>query len=242
MGSRLPDNDDGKTSALAVVADILALAVYWQARPWIHTQFEQRSSVNTLLILLLYLAFCSCILLIRKFNPRPTSPGSRGALGMLGVFYGFMLTFMALDTGGFFEDPDRLMFDLDTLTGSLGLTVGVILYIALVFLYPIILVADIRPAAVRNPSMEFLSLAGVNLMIMVTAVHWEVYFADTEPYESVSLGGKLLIFFLVFVFFLLFYAPPRLFLLLGNRAPLAGASFLLQCGIYVYQSLSKGAW
>jgi hypothetical protein len=63
-----------------------------------------------------------------------------------------------------------------------------------------------------------------------------------QSYESLALRGKLLNFRPVYLFFLLFYVPPRLLFLLKNPGPSSVITFLLQTRYYVWSLLSRTVW
>ena len=86
------------------------------------------------------------------------------------------------------------------------------------------------------------SLLGVNVMILTTVGFWSAYFADTEPYVGLAMGGKILIFIMAYIFFMLFFAAPRMLFLLKRPGTAGVATFILQTGFYVWQLLSGTAW
>jgi hypothetical protein len=79
-------------------------------------------------------------------------------------------------------------------------------------------------------------------MILVTVAYWQATFADTEAYTGLALGGKILIFLVVYAFFMVFFAPPRMLFLLKQPTIPAVLSFLGQTGYFVWNSLDRIAW
>ena len=225
---------------LPLLADLLGIVLYMLLLPHLVSAFRQPSVMNTLLVGAVYLLFCGAVYLLRRQPPR-TATSHQWLLAALATNFGFFVLYMMADGAGFFDNLDRL--DGTPGTGMvLGITLGAGLLLVLVFLYPVLLSIDIRPAAEATVGRHFLSLLGINLMILVTAAYWQVAFAGAEAYEGLALGGKLLIFLVVYLFFLLFFAAPRTLSLLKNPSWVALASFLLQTGYYVWNSLSRGAW
>ena len=90
--------------------------------------------------------------------------------------------------------------------------------------------------------VEFLAILGVNLMILTVTAFWNAYFNGIEPYEGLAIGGKILIFLVTYIFFLLFFAPSRMLFLLKKSNNFAWLTFLLQTGYFVWDSLSRLAW
>jgi hypothetical protein len=164
----------------------------------------------------------------------------------LGVLFSIFVSFMMADAAGLFDNLDTMDLDANNPVVSLGAVGGVLIWIAWIFVYPGILMANIKPtiglASSSCPWIELISLLGINLMVIVTAAHWRAYFADTTPYEGLGLGAKLLIFAATFAFFLLFYAPPRLLFLSKVRHASGIVTFLLQLGYIVWDTLTRVAW
>ncbi len=79
-------------------------------------------------------------------------------------------------------------------------------------------------------------------MILAVTAFWNAYFNGIEPYEGLAIGGKILIFMVTYIFFLLFFAPPRMLFLLNKSTNFAWLTFLLQTGYFVWDSLSRLAW
>jgi hypothetical protein len=166
-------------------------------------------------------------------------------VGGLGVFFAIMITFIMADAGGFIDRIDSLPSNLGWI-GGLVVLLFFLAWLALIFLYPATLWAQIKPTIQLDQQtsgfVQLASLGGINLMILVTVAHWEVYFSDTEPYDSITIGAKILIFLCVYAFFLLFYAPPRMLFFLKNPSWFGVFTFFMQTGYYVWRSLVGRAW
>ncbi len=202
---------------------------------------QERAVSNATLITAVYLLFCLAVFLIRKLPGGAVSVHPLVVIG--GVFFAFLVAFMADDASGGFVD---LEVDLDSLSGSIGVFIGVTAFFVLIFLYPAILWMEIEPwtafQGVPAALVRFLSLTAINVMIILSVAHWQVYFGDVEPYENLTWRAKLIIFLVTYAFFLLFYAPPRLIYLTKNPSLIAVGTFLLQTGYYVWNSLARRAW
>ena len=90
--------------------------------------------------------------------------------------------------------------------------------------------------------IEFFALLGVNAMILTTVGFWHAYFSDIEPYEGLAMGAKVLIFLLTYIFFMLFFAAPRMLFLLKRPSAVGIATFIVQTGFYIWRLLSGTAW
>lgn len=232
-------------NAAPVIADLLGIALYVFMLPRLTAQFQQKSLPNALLIGGVYLLFCLSVYMIRR-QPNSTGAGpdsvSRGALGFLGVAFGIFVSYMIVESAGLLDRLDTIgAYELSP-AASIGVLVGVTVWLVLAFLYTAIVILEIKPVERRLFSADLLSLLGVNLMILVTVAYWRATFADTEPYEGLALGGKLLIFLLTYVFFMFFFAPPRMLFLLRRPTNSAIVSFLVQTGYFVWHSLNRVAW
>lgn len=228
-------------AALApVAADVLSVALYLLVLPRLVTVLQRPGLLNALLIGGVYLLFCGAVYLLRR-QPPAAATGHRGILAALGVTFSLFVTYMMADSAGFFANVEQL--DPTPGVGMMAaITGGAVVWLALVALYPVLLSVEVAPVGAGTAGRHFLSLLGVNLMILVTAAYWQVFFAGTEPYEGLGPGGKALIFLVVYLFFLLFFAAPRTLAFLKRPTLAALASFLLQTAFYVWDSVSGSAW
>lgn len=231
-----------------VLADLIGLVLFWALVPRLTTRFQQKATVNALIIGGVFLLFCVAVVFVRRLQGETEGayidPG--GLSVFLGLMFGILVSFMMAEATGLFENLDTMDLDANNPVVSVGILAIMLLWLVLIFLYPGILMAKIKPAIGQASGsyawIELLSLLGINLMVTVTAAHWQAYFADTTPYEGLGLGAKLLIFAATFVFFLLFYAPPRLLFLNKIKHPSGIVTFLLQLGYIVWQTLTRVAW
>lgn len=231
-----------------MVADLVAVILYSRLVPVLAARFQQKSAVNAALVGSVYLLFCAAVYLMRRLEGETAASAFPNIflLAFTGVVFGLLINFMMADTAGIFDNLDLLDFDLNSAAASLGLFTGAIVWFLFTFLYTGVLIAKIRPTIFstswQHTLLQFLTLFAVNLMIIVATAHWEAYFAGTEPYDTIAPGGKILIFLLVYLFFLFFYAPPRLLFLMKSPRWTSIVTFLLQTSYYVWRGLSQTAW
>lgn len=225
---------------LPVLADVAGVFLYSLLLPLLVDVFQRPGLFNAFLIGGVYLFFCGAVYLLRRQPPRAAT-GHKWLLAALGITFSLFVTYMMADSAGFFANVERL----DPTPGAgavVAITGGAVLWLALVALYPALLMASIVPDAVATAGRRFFSLLGVNVMIVVTAAYWQVLFAGTEPYDDLAVGGKIVIFLVVYLFFLLFFAAPRTLAFLKEPTRIALVSFLLQTAYYVWRSVSQSAW
>lgn len=234
--------------AAPVIADVVAVILYLTLVPRLTIQFQDKSTLNAAIVGGIYVLFCISVFFMRRLEGEAESAylPSSALLAFFGVCFGIFVTYIMAEGSGVFDNLEVLELDLDNTAVNIGLFVGSIAWLAFFLLYPGILIANIQPSIARDSSLyfwvELLTLLGTNLMIIVTVAHWEAFFADTTPYEGLGLGAKLLIFCPTFVFFLMFYGPPRLLFLSKKAHPTALVTFMLQLAYFVWDSLSRTAW
>jgi hypothetical protein len=230
-----------------VLADVVTVVLYLLFLPHITAFFTHKSLFKGAVIGLIYLIFCGSVVIIRKLpDPFDRKAGyNRGWMGFFGLFFGIFVTYIVADAAGFFEWLDGVS---GTLEGKASAAVlgGMILWLILAFLYLVILLVDIRPGPADKTTSawisELLALLGVNAMILTTVGFWSANFSDIEPYVGLAVGGKILIFLLTYIFFMLFFAAPRMLFLLKRPGATGVVTFILQTGFYVWHLLSGTAW
>ena len=234
---------------LPIVVDLLFVIANIVLIPVLSRQFQDRSLLNPILIGFVYLLFCASVYGLRKLDAESGESSWQwgSTLAFLAVFFGIMVTYLMAETAGVFEEDSVLdAINSENSLHMILVTVSVLIWLATIFLYTIILIVNIKStvgAEEKNYQLiAFLTLAGINLMIAVTLAGWESIFADTEPYESIGFGAKFLIFLATYIFFLLFFAPPRLVYVVKNPRFTSYVSFLLVTAYYVWRSLSRTAW
>ena len=215
--------------------------------PQLSAFFSHKSYLQGGVVILVYLVFCASVILIRKLPGADSknSENNRSWLTFFAVLFGVFITYMIAEATGFFASLDSLPNTIEW-PAALLVMAGFLLWLVLAFLYMIMVQLKIKPYASLNNSgkllAEFLGVLGINLMILTVTAFWNAYFSGIEPYEGLAIGGKILIFVVTYIFFLLFFAPPRMLFLLNKSANFAWLTFLLQTGYFVWDSLSRLAW
>jgi len=230
-----------------VIADVMAVILYLIFLPHLTAFFLKKSLLNGVLVGLVYLIFCVSVVIVRKL-PSPVDQKSgyrKGWMGFFGINFGIFVTFIMAETAGFFELLDNTSGTIEGKTAAAVLG-GMILWLVVAFLYMIVLIVDIKPTLPKrnfsNWMKELFALLSVNAMILTTVGFWNAYFFYTEPYDGLAIGGKILIFLLTYIFFMLFFAPPRMLFLLKKPGAAGLVTFILQTGYYVWHLLSGTAW
>ena len=230
-----------------LVADLMMLLSYMVFLPRFSAFFSQKSYLHGGVVTLVYLIFCASVVLIRKLpgTDSKKSEYNRGWLAFFAVNFGVFITYIIAETAGLFTELDSLQGTIEDRVALLVLA-GFIFWLLLAFLYMIVILVKIKPYITLGNSgtllVEFLGMLGVNVMILTVTAFWNAYFNGIEPYEGLAMGGKILIFLVTYIFFLLFFAPPRMLFLLNKSANFAWLSFFLQTAYFVWDSLSRLAW
>ncbi len=230
-----------------VIADGLAIILYLVFLPHLVSFFLKKSWLNGVFVGAVYLIFCVSVVIIRKL-PAPVDQKTvsrKGWLGFFSITFGIFVTFIMAETTGMFESLDGYSGVIETKTAVFVLG-GMILWLIVAFLYMIVLFVDIKSSLSKKTfptwMIELFALLGVNAMILTTVGFWHAYFSDIEPYDGIALGGKILIFLLTYIFFMLFFAAPRMLFLLKRPSTAGIVTFILQTGYYIWHLLSGSAW
>ena len=230
-----------------LAADIMMFLAYVFFLPYLSAFFNQKSYSHGGVLILIYLIFCASVVLIRKLpgaDPEK-SEYHRGWLAFFAITFGIFITYAIAETAGFFTKLDSISGTIEGKTALLVLA-GFILWLVLAFLYMTMVLVKIKPYRSLSDSgtllVEFLGILGVNLMILTLTAFWNSYFSGIEPYEDLAIGGKILIFLFTYIFFLLFFAPPRMLFILKKRKRFIWLTFFLQTAYFVWDSLSRLAW
>lgn len=230
-----------------LVADLMMLLAYAFFLPHLSAFFSQKSYFLGGVVALVYLIFCTSVLLIRKLPGADAkkSEYSRSLLAFFALNFGIFITFIIAEAAGFFAKLDTVTGTIEGKTALLVMA-GFILWLLLAFLYMAVVLVKIKPYVSLSDSgtlvVEFLGILGVNVMILTVTAFWNSYFSGIEPYEDLAMGGKILIFLVTYIFFLFFFAPPRMLFLLKKSNRFVWLTFLIQTGYIVWDSLSRLAW
>ncbi len=240
-------------SWIPIGADLLALMLYLTGLPWLVARFQTGAAGNLLLLIVSYSLFCGAVYLLRvsAFQHDPRSKTCSPMMVFWSVFFSLMILHAMTDLSGLLaflvdtplDEMDAIMEGAWAMAMTLGVLAGAVVVVAL---YPLSLLfrttrlwsAD----SVTEVSIQAAALLGINLMILVTMAHWEVAYRADEPYRDLALGGKILIFLVVYAFFLLFYGMPRMLFFQANPSKMAVAVFILQTGYFVWSFLDGSAW
>jgi hypothetical protein len=196
---------------------------------------------------MVYLIFCVSVILIRKLPGADTkkSAYNRGWLAFFALNFGIFITYIIAETAGLFVRLDSWQGTIEGMAG-LYMIFGIVFWLFLAFLYMTVVLMKIKPYhTLGNMGMlllEFAAILGVNIMILTVTAFWNAYFSGIEPYVDLAFGGKIMIFLFTYIFFLLFFAPPRMLFIMKKRNNLSWLSFFLQTGFFVWDSLSRLAW
>lgn len=231
-----------------VVADGGAIAGYFLAVDILARRFERTDAANAVILGGSYLLLCASVYVIRRLGARQASPSQDWTyfLVVLATAFGVYVVAMAAETSGLIDALEGMDSSLESGRDNLLLTVGVFGSFGLVMLYPLMLIVParpmLRPGTIGHSLTETAALGGANIMVIVSVAHWEALFADVEPYESINVATKVLIFLPTYAFFLLFYGSPRLLFLLRDRSRLAVATFVVESGTLAWVGLERTAW
>ena len=94
----------------------------------------------------------------------------------------------------------------------------------------------ISPSSLGGVLAKAAGVLAINAMVLVTAAYWGAQAMSSEPMD-LALGGKILLFVVVYIVLVLFYAPPRLVLLSIDPAPSSLPVFLVMLGFVAWHLL-----
>ena len=231
-----------------ILADGAAIAGYLLAVGPLARQFEEKEALNAALLLGSYVVLCVSVFGFRRLEPRTAQAGAGWTYLLVALATGFSVYILAMgmETSGLIDSLDGMDSSLESGRDNALLLVGTVGAFGILMLYPAMFLVPLR-SMVRAGSARYLgtetaAFFGANLAIIVSVAHWEAFFADVEPYESITAATKLLIFLPTYVFFLLFYGSPRLLFLLRDRSRMAVATFVIESAVVTWLSLSHTAW
>lgn len=211
--------------AIAVLLDLATLAGVIWGIPHAARLLEDRSWLTGAAVLLAYLAMCFGLVLLKLVRTRPqgvsATPGessgmlNQGCALSLAIPFCIFVLVMLLDTSGIIAGNDAWLeqFRTGKAMDAVLSALGILLFIVVLGLFPWALLSQPRPRVdLFSPAgmlFRALGLVGANSMILATSAYWHSQLADGEP-MGLALGGRILVFCLVYPVFLMFYAPPRL--------------------------------
>jgi hypothetical protein len=221
--------------------DLLALLGFSALLPRLTSLFREQGWWAPVVVFSGYFLMCLGIYIGKRLEPWPADrgkpePGSGkpGCVAALSWPYAAFVVVMGLESGGAFERNSVLWHQLENLTGGSQWILAplILLFLAVLILFPLLLIMKPRPVIKYNRPLHWLlrlfAVTAVDLMALITAAYWQWQLSNSEPME-VALAGKILIFILGYAVFLMLYAPPRLALisLEPSRWSFAGYAILL---------------
>jgi len=221
--------------------DLVAIISYSTLLPLLVSIFKQQQVSSVFIVTGGYFLMCLGIFIGKKLASWPQPMQKREAGGknngcvlVLAWPYAIFVIVMIFDASGAFIPGSDLGNRLDNLVRGSTFTLLLVLFLFLIILvlFPLLLLMKSRPKIKYNRLSHILlrlfSVSAIDMMALITAAYWEWQLADSEPMQ-ISIAGKILVFILVYIVFLMFYAPPRLALisLEPGRWSFAGYAFFL---------------
>jgi len=245
---------------ISLVLDAAVIAILLWGLPVIAVQLNARGWLTGALVLAAYLAMCLGLVLLKLVRPAPApDPGETAekaagdetpakrpgelatgcALGLSIPFAAFVLV-MLIDAAGVLSNEDSWLKQLNTgpAMDAVLSVAGILLFILVFGLFPWVLLHKPRPRYdLLSPAgliCRAIGLIGANAMILATAAYWQAQLAGSEP-MNMAIGGRILLFIVVYPLFLAFYAPPRLALIGvdGDRWSLTG--YLIALAVMIWR-------
>jgi len=211
---------------LSPLVDILTFLLYKFGLSGLISRFNQKDIWNIGIILFAYFLMCAGIWIGKSLEKRPIPDikessqkgNSHGWIAGLSWFFAAFVIVMVIEAGGIFARDSSTEASLTAFfqKGIFGSIFGVILFLLILILFPLVLMKKSRPTirfgSLKHTLLRTLSVFCINTMILVTAAFSDWYFAGSEPME-IAIGGKIFVFIFAYIFFLLFFAVPRLALI-----------------------------
>ena len=229
--------------------DILTLASFYFVLPFLVERFHAQDGWNLLLITGGYLLLCVGIFICKRLESRPVptvsgreskdkktaSQSSQGCSQALAWPYAIFVFVMLLDSSGVLLSGSSWGEKLQDLDVTKSLLV-VLVFLVFLLLFPLLLLRPSRPSIKFGSSshvwLRIFGVMAVNFMVLITAAYWEWQLAEAEPME-ISLVGKILVFIIAYIVFLMFYSPHRLALLDLEPAKWAFTGYAVMLGYTV---------
>ena len=211
--------------AVTPFTDLLAIAGCSALLPLLVNLFEKRGWGGFLVVLGSYFIMCTGIFIGKYLESWPLADDEigkqkkeSGCVVALSWPYAVFVVVMALDSGGAFQRNSELWNQLDKLTGGSNLILipVILVFLIILVLFPLLLImkpkSGISHGRPSHTLLRLLSVTSIDLMALITAAYWEWQLIDSEPMQ-IGLAGKILVFLLGYILFLMLYAPPRLALI-----------------------------
>lgn len=238
--------------AITGVLDLATIAAVIWGTPWLAQQLQNTSLTTSLLILSAYLAMCLGLVMLRLVKPlsppaavaasvpaedkerddgkneeSPRELAAGCALG-LAIPFSIFVIYMLIESSGLLNETSPWLQEIAARPGmdTVLSVLGILLFIIVMGLFPWALLHRPEPRfggiSLQGILLRAFGVLGTNAMVVMTAAFFELQFGDAEP-MGLAIGGRILVFLCAYVFFLMFYAAPRLALISveGNRWSLA---------------------
>lgn len=216
-----------------ILADLTGLALVFLLLPVLTVRFAQLSVINSVIMGSFFVQFCLSVYGIKKLGDDakgkhllPPLLLERRALGALGVLFALFLSLATAYVVGFLDSVVAInqgLLDEPSITIYLLLTPAS--WFGLALIYVLVLSSDVEATVARDEYrylfVSFLSLSGVNLMLVVATAVWQAVWSRFALVE-----GATLFLILNFVLNLLLFGPPRLLYLTKNPRWVAILTFV----------------
>lgn len=222
-----------RTVISPILADLTGLALVFLLLPALTVRFSQLGVINSVIMGFFFVLFCLSVYGIKKLDDNPKGNRllphlflDRRVLGALGVLFALSISLATAYVVGFLDSVvaiNRGLLDEPAVTIYLLLTPAS--WFGLALIYMLVLNSDVEATVNRDEYryllVSFLSLSGINLMLVVATAVWQAVwsrFALTE--------GATVFLILNFILNLLLFGPPRLLYLTKNPRPVAILTFV----------------
>lgn len=216
-----------------ILADLTGLALATILLPALTVRFAQLSVINSVIMGFFFVLFCLSVYGIKKLRDDakgkrflPSFLLERRALGALGVLFALFVSLATAYVVGFLDSVvaiNRGLLDEPAVTIYLLLTPAS--WFGLALIYMLVLSGDVEATVTRDEYryllVSFLSLSGVNLMLVVATAVWQAVWSRFALVE-----GATVFLILNFVLNLLLFGPPRLLYLTKNPRWVAILTFV----------------
>lgn len=216
-----------------ILADLTGLALTFLLLPALTVRFSQLSVINSVIMGFFFVLFCLSVYGIKKLNDDgkggrilPPLLLERRTLGALGVLFALFISLATAYVVGFLDSVvaiNRGLLDEPAVTIYLLLTPAS--WFGLALIYMLVLNSDVEATVNRDEYryllVSFLSLSGVNLMLVVATAVWQAVWSRFELAE-----GATVFLILNFVLNLLLFGPPRLLYITKNPRVIAILTYL----------------
>jgi len=244
----------GLGALLPALIDIAVIVSFIWLLPLVASLLSAGHAGGIVLIIGAYFAMCGGLWLTKLIHPplkqakeeTTTEAKSKDECSVQGCAlamalpFGIFVLVMIISSGGTSADVNA---GLDALTAlgeaqPLLYALFALLFVLIAGAFVAALLAKPKPRLAPGTGaalgVQALGVLGIDAMVLVTAAFWEAELADAEP-MGLALGGRILVFAASYVFFLMFYAPPRLALLSVEPGKYSLYTFLAMLAVVVWR-------